>query len=326
MRGIASLMLLVVAIAAATAASAAAGPVASLKLADGDRVVFVGATLVERDQQYGYFETMLHARFPAAAFTFRNLGWSGDTVWGDARAEFGTQKDGYNHLVQEVTDVKPTVLILCYGANESFSGEPGLAKFVQQYNALLNDLAKTGAKMWLVGPSRHERLPPPLPDPAEHNRQLQLYSDAVREIAAQRGLGFVDLLAALPDGTKQDPPRPLTDDGLHFTPYGAWRFGQAMMQGLLPAEPTLEPAGGGEAAPQLEAIRLKTITKNREFFYRWRPQNDTYIFGFRKHEQGKNAIEIPQFDPIVQKLEAEIDQMKRPLESRHFVIPAAPEK
>jgi lysophospholipase L1-like esterase len=300
--------------------------VPTFNLSDGDRVVFLGATLVERDQQYGYLETMLHARFPKAAFTFRNLGWSGDSVWGEARAEFGSQKDGYAKLVQEVSEAKPTVLLICYGQSEAFAGEAGLGKFDQQYETLLGDLARTGAKIWLIGPTWHEDLPRPLPDPAEHNRRIKIYSDAVRELAARRGCGFVDSLAALPDGAKADSPQPLTDNGLHLTAYGAWRFAQAMLAGLIPdAAANVSPATG-DAAERLERIRQKTITKNRQFFHRWRPQNDTYIFGFRKHEQGKNAVEIPQFDPIVQRMEREIAEMARGLESNQSLIPAAPLK
>src|SRR5262249_35495237 len=140
-----------------------------------------------------------------------------------------------------------------YGQSEAFAGEAGLAKFDQQYETLVGDLSKTGAKIWLIGPTWHEDLPRPLPDPAEHNQRIKIYSDAVRELAARRGCGFVDLLAALPDGTKQDPPRPLTDDGLHFTAYGAWRFGQAMLAGLLVDGAAATPASG-DAAAKLEAI------------------------------------------------------------------------
>src|SRR5260221_6737565 len=107
-----------------------AAPV-KLKLADGDRVVFLGGTLVERDQSYGYFETFLHLGFRDVHFTFRNLGWSGDTVWGEARAVFGTQKDGYNSLLRQVNECKPTILLINYGFNESFEGQPGLSRFVE---------------------------------------------------------------------------------------------------------------------------------------------------------------------------------------------------
>ena len=47
------------------------------------------------------------------------------------------------------------------------------------------------------------------------------------------------------------------------------------------------------------------------FFHRYRPQNETYLFLFRKHEQGNNAAEIPQFDPIVEDLEKQIQQLKK---------------
>jgi lysophospholipase L1-like esterase len=319
------------------AAEAAAGPSHRLTLSSGDRVVFVGSALVERDQQYGYFETLLHCRFPQAAFTFRNLGWSGDTVWGDARAEFGTQADGYKKLVDEVVSAKPTVLLINYGMNESFAGEKGLPAFVAQYNKLLDDLSKTNAKVWLIGPNRHEELPPPLPDPTEHNKSLAAYTAAIGQIAAKRGCGFVDLFHAPPPQVAQT--RRISDDGIHYTPAGAQIFGYVLVGQLIGSADTAPPpdveAGGFRretmktiasidriAGPALaaaasslpaeqEALRQKTIEKNREFFYRWRPQNDTYIFGFRKHEQGQNAVEIPRFDPIVDKLEREIARMSR---------------
>jgi hypothetical protein len=54
------------------------------ELVDGDRVVFVGNTFFERDLRYNHLETALAARWPSRNVTFRNLGWDGDTVWGDA--------------------------------------------------------------------------------------------------------------------------------------------------------------------------------------------------------------------------------------------------
>ena len=43
-----------------------------------------------------------------------------------------------------------------------------------------------------------------------------------------------------------------------------------------------------------------------------RPQNETYIFGFRKREQGHLAPEIPQFDPLVEAKEKEIAGLRAP--------------
>ena len=69
----------------------------------------------------------------------------------------------------------------------------------------------------------------------------------------------------------------------------------------------------GPELEQVEQLRKTIIDKNRLFFYRWRPQNDTYLFGFRKHEQGNNAIEIPQFDPLVEAKEREIARLRKPV-------------
>ena len=63
----------------------------------------------------------------------------------------------------------------------------------------------------------------------------------------------------------------------------------------------------------LGRARRAIIAKNQEYFYRWRPQNETYLFGFRKHEQGKNAAEVPLFDPIVEKLEKDIAEIRQEL-------------
>src|SRR5258706_15719792 len=53
-----------------------------------DRIVFIGDGLVERDLQYNYLETMLSVRLHGKGVTFRNVGWSGDTVWGESRGVF----------------------------------------------------------------------------------------------------------------------------------------------------------------------------------------------------------------------------------------------
>ncbi|MFO0891452.1 MAG: hypothetical protein U0790_20200 [Isosphaeraceae bacterium] len=69
----------------------------------------------------------------------------------------------------------------------------------------------------------------------------------------------------------------------------------------------------GPEQEQVEQLRRMINEKNLLFFHRWRPQNQTYLFGFRKHEQGNNAIEVPQFDPLVEAKEREIARLRRPV-------------
>jgi lysophospholipase L1-like esterase len=349
-------------------------------LADGDRVVFVGSTLIEREQRYGYWETMLTSHFPDKNITFRNLGWSGDTVFGDARAGFETQAEGYRRLTEHVLALKPTVIFIGYGTNESFEGEAGLSKFVEGFNKLLDDLAPAKARIVLLSPLKHEDLGRPRPDPGEANKNLRLYCDAIRKIADKRQCRFVNLYELV--GERKDKPAVLlTDNGVHLTAYGYWRAAAALEQGLglkpfenslsfggnqenvainaegpvtscpPPAERparasfrwgqiTWSASGLTEGKYQLkidgkaqavatakewksgltfeegplfnpaDKLREAIVAKNRLYFHRWRPQNETYLFGFRKAEQGKNAKEIPEFDPLVEKMETEIAKLR----------------
>jgi putative heme-binding domain-containing protein len=49
----------------------------------------------------------------------------------------------------------------------------------------------------------------------------------------------------------------------------------------------------------VEQLRAAILRKNEWFFHRSRPANMAYIFGFRKREQGNNAVEIPKFDEFI---------------------------
>ncbi len=53
---------------------------------------------------------------------------------------------------------------------------------------------------------------------------------------------------------------------------------------------------------------------------RWRPQNETYLYGFRKHEQGQNAREIPEFDPLIVQLEKKIAQLRVPVTHQYELL------
>ena len=55
------------------------------ELRDGDRVVLIGDTLIEREQHSGWVELALTTQFPDHHVTFRNIGWSADTPAGDSR-------------------------------------------------------------------------------------------------------------------------------------------------------------------------------------------------------------------------------------------------
>ena len=306
-----------------------------------------------------------------------------------------------------VKELKPTVLLVAYGMNESFAGPGGLPRFEEGLKAMLASVTTPETRVVLISPIVHENLGPPLPDPNAHNKDLVLYRDSLKRLAEERGYGFIDLIQArIGDGTRPERVVPTreTIEGIHLNPFGynqaaiflggklapdrypLWvvnanlgadgvkmgdmvgsqvlssnRTGQGLslrlldhrlpnlpepaetpdrlkimdrtlrVTGLAPGTYTLTIDGReilrannadwakgvqfavGSEYDQLNALRRAIVDKNRLLFYRWRPQNETYIFGFRKHEQGNNAADIPKFDPLVADKEAEINRLRVPV-------------
>jgi hypothetical protein len=56
------------------------------------------------------------------------------------------------------------------------------------------------------------------------------------------------------------------------------------------------------------------VDKNLLFFHRHRPQNETYLFLFRKHEQGNNAVEVEQFEPLIEAADKRLAKLTAPSE------------
>ena len=72
--------------------------------------------------------------------------------------------------------------------------------------------------------------------------------------------------------------------------------------------------------PLLEELRYVIKEKNLLYFYSWRPQNVTYLFLFRKHEQGQNAKEIGELRKLVAEKEKEIARLKKPVTHTYELI------
>ncbi len=63
------------------------------------------------------------------------------------------------------------------------------------YNKLIDGILALNkeTRFILLSPIRHEKLPPPLPDPARHNEMLASYTKAIQGVAEKRGYHFVNL-------------------------------------------------------------------------------------------------------------------------------------
>ena len=356
---------------------------------NSEKIVLLGNTFIERAQATGFVEFAISTSFPDKDLTFRNLGWSGDTVYCPARSYFGPPKEGFQRLTKHIDEIKPTLIVVNYGAVAAFDGKAGLENFITGYKRLLDMLGKSGARIVLMSPPPMETLDPPLPEAGPHNARLKVYSEVIGELARERGLRFVDLFTALGAGTRADRRPALTENGLHFTPVGYRHVAKTILSILRPdaPPPTIElearngkcegeasvnrlplppPPGGPESAAEPVRVTVSGLApgnhallidgnhiataaaatwengidvtlgpdaeraaelvnvirkKNQLFFHRWRPQNETYLFGFRKHEQGNNAVEIPQFDPLIEAEEKRIAKLRRPMPRRYELKP-----
>lgn len=295
-----------------TATFATAAEPAKFELRDGDRVVFLGNTLVEREQKYGHWELMLTMAWPERNVTFRNLGWSGDTVWGESRAGFGTQADGFKALVEQVNAAKPTVIFVGYGNVEAFDGEAGLPRFIEGFNKLLDELEKTKARIVVLGPVPQAVSVSFNPTAVTYNKHIRLYSNAMLNVSAMRSYCFVDLASNLePVLSREDLTKSnhrLTDEMGVLTSLGYQTAFHIIAQELNVSRYGFDPYSSN-AIQLIQTI----IKKNELFFHRWRPQNETYLFGFRKHEQGNNAQEVFEFDPLIAAEEKKIAELRTKL-------------
>ena len=276
-------------------------------LKDGDRVVLLGNALVEREQLSGWWELALTTRFHGKKIVFRNLGWSGDDVYGTSRAGFGDANLGFKELKDHTLALKPTVLVIGYGNVEAFDGPAGKEKFRKGLERLLDTLAPTKAKVVLLSPVVPAKLGKPFPDPTKQSENVRLYAQVVSEVAAKRGHHYADLTGLLSDPGKGADAKTL--DGITLTAAGYRETASAFEKAL---GLTDEPVRAEESA-RLEKLRKLIVAKNELYFHRWRPQNVTYLLGFRKHEQGNNAREIPQFDPLIEAKEKEIAAFAAPV-------------
>ena len=363
-------------------------------LKPGDTVALVGGTFIERAQIHGYFEAELLAR-TTGSISVRNLGWSGDNVLGESRAVFGDIANGYKRLLNDHKIAKPTVTLICYGANEAHGGKDGLEAFEQNLRRLISDLSNNSPRIVIVAPREYEYLGPPLPSPVNYNKSLAVYTQLQKEIAKELGLPFIDLATVSPikklmAGKRLPDVDPYTSNGVHLTEYGYWCIADQMVSALgfepnllrldinvdamernskglqltikesrTPhlAPPKYSPDGvmppklgslsvrglpkgeyevlidnvivaaanskklssgvelvgnyDGELSSQ---IRYQIVDKNLLFFHRHRPQNETYLFLFRKHEQGNNAVEVEQFEPLIEAADKRLAKLTAPSE------------
>ena len=165
-----------------------------LELKKGERICLVGNELGERMQHHNHWETLLHQSYPELELTIRNLCFPGDEPYERIRSlDFG---DPDSHLKHSKADV----VMYFFGFNESFHGDDGLSEFAQQMAKLVEETkaknfsGKENARVVLVSPIAFEDIGDPnVTDGTEQNINLAKYTAALKRVAADTGVPFVDV-------------------------------------------------------------------------------------------------------------------------------------
>lgn len=270
------------------------------RLRSGDTVALVGGANFERTRFNAFLQTRLLASPGATPLRLRNLAWEGDTVfeqWRDVN---------FPGIAQQLEQVGATAVLVQFGQMESLGGAEKLSAFVQAYEKLLAQIEHASRRVVLVSPLpfEHPRRAR-LPDLTRHNADAKRYADAVRDLAARRGLPFVDLftpLAARPE----DAPG-LTDNGLHLHERGHEIVADEIVRQLgVPSGPLASPA----------RLRAAALEFERLWFDASRPMNWDFLHGghtnvpfSRSWQDGNQRVfpdEMKEFVPILEAAEANI--------------------
>jgi mono/diheme cytochrome c family protein/glucose/arabinose dehydrogenase len=285
-------------------AATQARPQAVAAPAPGERIVFVGNGLAERDVYFSRLETELHLRYPEHRLVVRNLGRPGDTPgfrphparvsqWAFPGAEkFHPELDShfgkgfFPTPDQWLTHLRADTILAFFGYNESFAGPAGVANFAAELEAWVRHTlarAYNGAaapRLVLVAPLAFENLSAQrdLPDGTAENANLALYAGAMQAVARRHGLTFVDFFGATRARYASRPQPPLTINGFAPTEAGYAELAAVLADAAFGPQPRRS-----KADPAL----VNAAVKEKDYFW-----NNDYnlVNGVHTHGQRYNPF------------------------------------
>lgn len=158
---------------------------------DGDRAMILGDSITEQRQYSTLIESFVLARFPSWNISFRNTGWSGDTMGLRTR---GGLDAGFD---RDIKPLQPTAVTIDFGMNDARAGDAGSEGYGTNARTLAEKFAALGTRVALITSSSEERYENGQPAGAAYNLMLRKYSDGLQAVAKEKGLIFVDQLAPM---------------------------------------------------------------------------------------------------------------------------------
>ncbi|WP_341837901.1 PVC-type heme-binding CxxCH protein [Chitinophaga pollutisoli] len=185
-----------------------------------------------------------------------------------------------------LTRLKTDVIISFFGFNESFSGEAGLANFKAELNAFVKWTLKqryngvSAPQLVLVSPIAFENLSDTrdLPDGRKENKNLALYANAMKEIAALNKVLFVDVFN--PSRKWYDASEsPLTIDGSQLNAAGYQKLSTFLADAIF-------GEGNPRAGADRQLVNDAVAEKNWMWLYDYKVPNGVHVYGRRYQPYG----------------------------------------
>ncbi|GAB3775487.1 GDSL-type esterase/lipase family protein [Spirosoma horti] len=276
-----------------------------LAVKKGAHIMLLGGNLGSRMMNYGHFETEMQVRYPEDMLYIRNMCDGGDTPgfrphasrntpWAFPGAEkFQTEyannsesEGHFDYPDQWLTRLKADVIVGFFGYSESFQGKEGLANYKAELDAFIKWTLKqkyngvSAPKLALVSPIAFEDLSAmyDLPNGKKENENLSLYTKAMKEVADQNNVLFVD--AFTPSKQWYDASKePLTIDGSQLNEAGYKKLGVLLADQIF-----------GKATPKAETNRAlvhdAVLEKNWMWHNDYKIPNGVHVYGRRYNPFG----------------------------------------
>ena len=280
----------------------------------GERIVFVGNGLAERDVYYSRLETELHLRYPESGLFLRNMGHVGDTPGFRPHPARATQwafpgadkfhpelnvhrGKGFFPMPDEwLAFLKADTVLGFFGYNESFDGPNRVANFEAELDAWVQHTlskaynGKAAPRVVLVSPIAFEDLSAQrdLPNGEKENANLALYTAAVQSVAKKHGVTFIDLFNPS-KALYAASPEPLTTGGFIPNDEGYKRLAEVLADGLYGKQTRVSKA---------DPAKVHEAVKQKDWFW----NNDYHLLnGVHTHGQRYNPFGPQNYPDEVKK-------------------------
>ncbi len=277
----------------------------------GESVVILGGGLADRLQHTGWLEAYLQADLAGQHVSFRNHGYTGD------RVDHRPRNQGFLSADDYLTLSKATTVFAMFGYNASFDGDPlafraALDSWIDHTRA--QDYSGKGApRIVLFSPiAAEDQRNPNFANAGELNDQLGAISSAMKAVAKEKDVLFVDLFTPTLHHFSMMAKEPMTINGVHLNEAGSRVVGALIAKAIYGQDTT-------QTNERLESIRAAVLDKNWHWFNRYRATDGNDVWGSR----AGLTFEDGQDNRVV--LQHELVQLDVMTQNRDLVVWAAAE-